>query len=101
MELKSVLTFEKLLLFFLVDPPYYTFIKNEYGNESHFLICGDMNARIADRGDFVPLDISTHMDIRPDDYVCDINLPRSTQDSGFNANGNLLLDFSNDQDFAL
>ena len=72
---------------------YVTFIKNEYGNESHFLICGDMNARIADRDDFVPLDISTHMDTLPDDYVCDINLPRSTQDSGFNANGNLLLDF--------
>ena len=52
-----------------------------------------MNARIADRDDFVPLDISTHMDTLPDDYVCDINLLRSTQDSGFNANGNLLLDF--------
>ena len=72
---------------------YVTFIKNEYGNESHFLICGDMNARIADRDDFVPLDISTHMVTLPDDYVCDINFPRSTQDSGFNGNGNLLLDF--------
>ena len=27
------------------------------------------------------------------DYTCDINLPRATQDSGFNANGTRLLDF--------
>ena len=31
----------------------------------HFLICGDLNARIADRDDFVPLDFSTHMDTLP------------------------------------
>ena len=61
----------------------------------HVLICGDMNVRIADRDDFVPLDFSTHMDTLPDDYTCDINLPRATQDSGFNANGTYtcLLDF--------
>ena len=40
---------------------YTTVLKNEYGNDSHFLICGDMNARIADRDDFVPLDFSTHL----------------------------------------
>ena len=68
-------------------------IKNEYGHGSHFLICGDMNARIADKDDFVPLDISTHIDILPDNYICDNYMPRATQDKGFNANGAALLDF--------
>ena len=72
---------------------YVTFLKNEYGHDSHFLICDDMNARTADRDDFVPLDVSTHMDVFPDDYTCDISLPRATQDRGINANGTLLLDF--------
>ena len=72
---------------------YITVLKNEYGNNFHFLICGDMNARIADRDYFVPLDFSTHTDTLPDDYTCDINLPRATQDRGFNANGTCLLDF--------
>ena len=72
---------------------YTTVLKNEYGNDSQFLICGDINVRIADRDDFVHLDFSTHMDTLPDDYTCDINLPRATQDSGFNANCSCLLDF--------
>ena len=42
---------------------YVTSLKNEYGNDSHFLICDDMNARRADRDYFVPFDISTHMDV--------------------------------------
>ena len=53
----------------------------------------DMNARIADRDDFVLLDVSTHIDVFPDDYTCDISLPCATQDRGINANGTLLLDF--------
>lgn len=68
-------------------------VKNEAKNKCYFLICGDMNARIADRNDFVSQDFPTHIDTLPDDYICDINLPRATQDKGFNANGSLLLDF--------
>ena len=68
---------------------YITVLKNECRNDSHFLICGGMNARIADRDDFVPLDFST----LSDGYSCEINLPRATQDSDFNANGTRLLDF--------
>ena len=26
----------------------------------------------------MPLDVSTHMDVFPDDYTCDISLPRAT-----------------------
>ena len=43
------------------------------------MICYDMNARISDKDDFVPLYISTHIDALPEDYVCDINLTRATQ----------------------
>ena len=72
---------------------YTTVLKNEYRNDTHFLICGGMNARIAHRDDFVPLDFSTHMGTLPNGYSCEINLPRAKQDSGFNANGTRLLDF--------
>ena len=72
---------------------YVACLKNKFGSNSHFLICGDMNARTADRDDFVLLDNSTHIDALPDEYTCDINLPRTTQDRGFNANGTQLLDF--------
>ena len=51
-----------------------------------------MNARTADKDDFVPLDFSTHMDVFPDDYTCDVSLPRANQDRCLNANGTLLLD---------
>ena len=51
-----------------------------------------MNARISNKDDFVTLDISTHIDALPEDYVCDINLTRATQDKICNANGSLLLD---------
>ena len=62
---------------------YVTSLKNQYGNDSHFLICDDMNARRADRDYFVPFDISTHMDVLPDDYTCDVNFPRATSDCVF------------------
>ena len=52
-----------------------------------------MNARIADRDDFVPMDISTHIDTLPEDYISDNCLPRVTQDKGYNSNGTALLDF--------
>ena len=56
---------------------YVACLKNKFGSNSHFLICGDMNARTADRDDFVLLDNSTHIDALPDEYTCDLNLPRS------------------------
>lgn len=72
---------------------YVTSTKSNSENKCYFMICGDMNARIADKDDFVPLDISTHMDALPEDYICDANLPRATQDKVGNANGSLLLEF--------
>ena len=72
---------------------YVTSLKNEYGNDSHILICDDMNARKANRDYFVPFDISTHMDVLLDDYTCDINFPCATQDFGFNANGLIVFNF--------
>lgn len=41
-----------------------------------------MNARIGNRDNFVYLNISTHIDTLPDDYICDNKLPLATQDSG-------------------
>ena len=42
-------------------------LNDEYENDSYFQIGGDMNARTADMDDLVPLDISTHMNVLPDD----------------------------------
>ena len=41
----------------------------------------------------MPLDVSTHMDVLPDDYNCDISLPTATQGRGFKTKGTLLLEF--------
>lgn len=68
-------------------------VNNESENKCYFMICGDMNARISDRNDFVVDDTFVHIDTLPDDYVRDNELPRITQDKGFNSNGRSLLEF--------
>ena len=78
---------------------YVNSLKNATEKKRYFMICGDMNARISDKDDFVPLDISTHIDALPEDYVCDTNLTRATQDKICNANGSLLLDLCRKLDF--
>ena len=71
------------------------------GMTRFFLICGDMNARIADRDDFVPFDISTHMDVIPNDNTYDIRFPRVTKDRAFNAYSSLLLNFCKQSEFRI
>ena len=58
-----------------------------------FIICGDMNARVANMNDFVADDASRHIYALPDDYIVDNSVPRSSKDSKSNSNGNLLIDF--------
>ena len=58
-----------------------------------FIICGDMNARVADMNDFVSNDASRHVYALPDDYVTDKLLPRSSKDTKLNSNGTCLIDF--------
>ena len=58
-----------------------------------FIICGDMNASVANMNDFVADDASRHMYALPDDYIVDNSVPRSSKDSKSNSNGNLLIDF--------
>lgn len=43
------------------------------GNTCHFIICGDMNARIGTCCDYVDNDSMQISDILPDDYI--INAP--------------------------
>ena len=58
-----------------------------------FIICGDMNARVANMNDFVADDARRHIYALPDDYIVDNSVPRSSKDSKSNSNGNLLIDF--------
>ena len=38
-------------------------------------------------------DYATHMNILPDDYIPDQEIPRKSQDNVVNSNGQLLLEF--------
>ena len=58
-----------------------------------------MNARIADRDDFVPMDISTHIDTLPEDYVSDKCLPRVRKIEGIIQMVLLFSIFANEQAF--
>ena len=58
-----------------------------------FIICGDMNARVADTNDFVSGDASRHVYTLPKDNVAYNWLPRSSKETKLNSNGNLLIDF--------
>lgn len=68
-------------------------LKAAVGENSNIIICGDLNARIADLKDYVTEDDARHIYSLPDDYVSDKELPRKSKDTAVNANGRLLLDF--------
>ena len=58
-----------------------------------FIICGDMNARVADMNDFVSNDASRHAYALPDDYVTDKLLLRSSKDKKLNSNCTCLIEY--------
>ena len=57
------------------------------------MIVGDLNSRIGNQSDYVDDDYDNHMNVLPDDYVPDQNMPRKSQDSVINANGYIMLEF--------
>ncbi|MES9880123.1 MAG: reverse transcriptase family protein, partial [Sedimenticola sp.] len=67
-------------------------IQNTTNNECHLMLLGDLNSRCGSLLDYVPLDRADHVDALPDDYTCDTELPRMSQDSVINSNGRLLID---------
>ena len=70
------------------------FIENMSQGNCNLLLCGDFNSRSSNYPDFIVDDGTTHMSVLPDDYVSDIQMPRSSEDEGHvNNNGLLLLDF--------
>ena len=62
-------------------------------NACNFLITGDFNSRIGQECDYVTNDSNLHVNVLPNDYVCDQEIPRKSQDTIVNSNGYLLLDF--------
>ena len=70
-----------------------THIKHVTENACNFLITGDFNSRIGQECDYVTNDSNLHVNVLPDDYVCDQEIPRKSQDTIVNLNGYLLLDF--------
>ena len=68
-------------------------VENKFNGNCNFLLCGDYNARLSNKPDFVTDDDTVHISVLPDDYVADTQLPRYSQDEGhLNSNGHLLLD---------
>ena len=87
-----------------VNYPYYdddflkleTEISQVYDKGNIFLI-GDLNARIANRSDFIEnkdelCAPDTLQNILPDEYICDFNINRNSVDSVFNSQGQQLMD---------
>ena len=68
-------------------------IKNTNNEACNFVILGDLNSRIGQQCDYVADDYATHMNILPDDYIPDQEIPRKSQDNVVNSNGQLLLEF--------
>ena len=68
-------------------------IKNTNNEACNFVILGDLNSRIGQQRDYVADDYATHMNILPDDYIPDQEIPRKSQDNVVNSNGQLLLEF--------
>ena len=69
------------------------FIENMSQGNCNLLLCGDFNSRSSNYPDFIVDDGTTHMSVLPDDYVSDIQMPRSSENEGHvNNNGLLLLD---------
>ncbi len=57
------------------------------------MLVGDLNSRCGILPDYVADDYATHIPTSPDDYNTDIEIPRSSQDNGVNANGRLFTRF--------
>ena len=68
-------------------------IKITNNEACNFVILGDLNSRIGQQCDYVADDYATHMNILPDNYISDQEIPRKSQDNAVNSNGQLLLDF--------
>ena len=68
-------------------------IQNITNENCYFMLIGDLNSRVGQENDFVSNDYTIHMNLLPDDYTSDVEIPRKTQDNIINANGYLLLDF--------
>jgi exonuclease III len=69
-------------------------ISNETNDNCSFLLLGDLNSRVGHLSDFVPFDFTDpNVNVLPDDYISDIELPRKSQDSHVNQYGRYLIDF--------
>ena len=85
-----------------VNSPYYDddFLKleteiSQVSDKGIILLIGDLNARIANRSDFIENEdelCGTLQNILPDEYICDFNINRNSVDSVFNSQGQQLLD---------
>ena len=78
-----------------------THIKHVTENAFNFLVMGDFNSRIGQECDYFTNDSNLHVNVLPDNYVCDQEFPRTSQDAIVKSNGYLLLDFLNSPGFAL
>ena len=68
-------------------------IINRNGDETYFLVCGDMNARTRTLPDYVENDHSKHVPV-PDDYVEDvIPEPRHNMDKTINTQSRHFIEF--------
>lgn len=68
---------------------------SQLSGRGNILVIGDLNARIADKLDFIESenDINdTLHNLLPDEYICDFNITRNSQDKMFNNQGQQLLD---------
>jgi hypothetical protein len=69
-------------------------VENHCNGNAHFILCGDYNARTSILKDFASDDDISHLEMLPDDYFCDTDLPRRSKDQGHvNNNGLHLIDF--------
>ena len=68
-------------------------IKEITDNTCNLILLGDLNSRIGQQCDYVKDDFATHIDALPDDYISDLELPRSSTDNIVNSNGHMLLEF--------
>ena len=85
-----------------VNSPYYDddFSKleveiSQLSDKGNILIMGDLNARIADKLDFIENENDIHdrlQDLLPDEYTHDFNINRNSQDKVYNNQGQQLLD---------
>ena len=62
-----------------------------FSSKGCIILTGDMNARTGIRPDFVPSDSNEHVPLPPN-YVADVDIPRTSEDSCINAYGRELLD---------